>query len=135
MAQCLLICDVNLYIEADLSILLVKEYDLNTHIKSYYAYITKWTLKNAEILKAPPEPENEYDKYAVAVENCDDVIGQLSKGRSARFAETVSHFLRTSNENCCRSQVTDQKVNFGVFGERTKKTFNLAKISNYRSSN
>ena len=94
---------------------------MNTHIKSYHAYITKWTLKNEEILKAPPEPENEYDKYAVAVENCGDVVGQLSKGRSARFAETVSLFLRASNKNCCRSQVTDQKVNLGVFGERTKK--------------
>ena len=66
MAQCLFICDVNLLIEEDLSILLVKEYDLKTYVKSYHAYMTKWTPKNGEILKARPEPENEYDKYAVA---------------------------------------------------------------------
>ena len=68
MTQCLFICDVNLSIEEDLSILLVKEYDLKIHIKGYHAYMTKWTPKNGEILKARPESENEYDKYEVAVD-------------------------------------------------------------------
>ena len=54
MAQCLFISDVNLLIEEDLSILLVKEYDLKTHIKGYHAYMTKWTPKNGDILKARP---------------------------------------------------------------------------------
>ena len=106
MAQWLFICDVNLSIEEDLSILLVKEYDQKTHIKGYLAYMTKWTPKNGEILKARTEPENEYDKYAVAVERCGDVVGHLSKGRSARFAKTVLYFLPASNENCCRVEVT-----------------------------
>ena len=96
MAQCLFICDVNLSIEEDLSILLVKEYDLKTHIKGYQAYMTKWTPKN---------------EYAVTVERCGDVVGHLSKGRSARFAKTVSYFLRASNENCCRVEVTGKRVN------------------------
>ena len=111
MAQCLFICDINLSIVEDLSILLVKEYDLETHIKGYHAYMTKWTPKNGEILKARPEPENEYDKYAV--ERCGDVVGHLSKGRSARFAKTVSYFLRASNENCCRVEVTGKRANLG----------------------
>ena len=99
MAQCLFICDINLSIEDDLSILLVKEYDLKTHNKGCHAYMTKWTPKNGEVFKARPEPENEYDKYAVAVERCGDVVGHFSKGRSAGFAKTVSYFLRASNEN------------------------------------
>ena len=37
---------------------MIKEYDLKTHIKGYHAYMTKWTPKNGEILKAPLEPEN-----------------------------------------------------------------------------
>ena len=111
MAQWLFICDFNLSIEEDLSILLVKEYNLKTHIKGYHAYMTKWTPKNGEILKARPEPENEYDKYAVAVERCGDVVGHLSKGRSAHFAKTVSYFIRASNENCCRVEVTSKRVN------------------------
>ena len=78
MAQWLFICDVNLSIEEDLSILFVKEYYLKTHIKGYHAYMTKWTPKNGEIHKARPEPENEYDKYGVAVESCGDVVGHPS---------------------------------------------------------
>ena len=83
--QCLFICEVNLSTEEDLSILLVKEYDLTTHIKGYHAYMTKWTPKNGEILKTRREPENEYDKYAVTVERYGDVVRHLSKGRSVRF--------------------------------------------------
>ena len=105
MAQCLFICDIDLSIE-DLQIFLIKEYDLKTRIKGYYAYMTKWTPKNWEILKARPEPGNEYDKYAVAVEGCSDVVGHLSKGRSARFAKTISYFLRAT-------EVTGKSVNLG----------------------
>ena len=113
MAQCLFICEVNLSIKEDLSILLVKEYDLKTQINSDHAYMMRWTPKNGEIFKARPEPKNEYDKYAVTAERCGDVVGHLSKGRSARFTKTVSYFLRASNENCCRVEVTDKIVNLG----------------------
>ena len=68
--------------------------------------MTKWTPKNGEILKAPPEPENEYDKYAATFERCADVVGHLPKLRSARFTKTVPYFLRPSNENCCHVEVT-----------------------------
>ena len=51
MTQWLFICDVNLSIEEDLSILLAKEYNLKTHIKGYHAYMTKWTPKKGENLK------------------------------------------------------------------------------------
>ena len=75
--------------------------------------MTKWTAKNGEILKARPEPENEYDKYAVAVEKCGDVVGHLSKRSSARFSKTVSYFPRANNENCCRVELTGKRVNLG----------------------
>ena len=113
MAQWLFICDVNLSIEEDLSILLVKEYDLKTHIKGYHAYMTKWTPKNGEILKVQLEPKNEYDKYAVEVQRCGDVVEHCSKERSARFTKIVSYFLRASNENCCGVEVTGKRVNLG----------------------
>ena len=71
--------------------------------------MTKWTPKNGGIPKAQPEPENEYDKYTVAVERCGDVVGHISKGRSARFTKSVSYFLRPSNGNCCRTEVTGKK--------------------------
>ena len=72
--------------------------------------MTKWTPKYGEILKARPEPENEYDKYAVAVAG--DVVGHIFKGRSARFAKTVSYFLHASNENCW-VEVAGKRVNLG----------------------
>ena len=55
MAQWLFVSDINLSIEEDLSILLVDEYDLKTHIKVYHFYMTKWTPKNGEILKVRPD--------------------------------------------------------------------------------
>ena len=113
MVQWLFVSCVNLSIKEDLSILLVKEYDLKTHIKVYHTYMTKRTSKNGEILKVRPEPENEYNKYAVAVERCGDVVGHLSKGRSACLTKTVSYFLCASNDNCCRVEVTGKRVNSG----------------------
>ena len=41
------------------------------------------------------------------------MVGHLSKGRSALFAKTVSYFLRASNENCCRVEVTGKRVKLG----------------------
>ena len=75
--------------------------------------MTKWTPENGDILKARPEPGNEYGKYAVAVKRRGDVVRHLFKERFARFAETVSHFLPASNENCCRVEVTGKRVNLG----------------------
>ena len=113
MAQWLFICDVNLSIEEKLSILLVKEYDLKAHIKGYHAYMTKWTPKYGEILKARPEPNNEYDNYVVTVERCGNVVEHFSKGRTARFAKSVLYFLRASNENCYRVEVMGKIINLG----------------------
>ena len=31
----------------------------------------------------------------------------------SRFTKTVSYFLRASNENCCRVEVTGKRVNLG----------------------
>ena len=69
--------------------------------------------QKGKFLKARPEPENEYDKYAVAVERCGNVVAHLSKGKCAHFAKTVLYFLRASNENCCRVEVTGKRVNLG----------------------
>ena len=52
-----------------------------------------------EFLKARLEPENEFDKFAVTVEKYDVVVGHFSKGKTGRFAKTISFFLRGSNES------------------------------------
>ena len=43
-----------------------------------------WTLILGENLSTRPEPENEIDKYAVAVTKEARVIGHLKKGKTGR---------------------------------------------------
>ena len=64
--------------EEELPIILLKEYELNSHIKGYHAYMMKWNPTLVEFYKSRLEPKNEFDKFAVAVEKCDAVVGHLS---------------------------------------------------------
>lgn len=100
-------------IEEELPIILLKEYKLSSHVKGYHAYMTIWEPKNGEFLETRLEPENEFDKYAVAVIKNSVVVGHLAKGKSGRFAKTISFFLRTSNDNSCKVEVTGKRVNLG----------------------
>ena len=59
------------------------------------------------------EAENEFDKFTVSVRKCDAVVEHLSKGKSYRFAKVVSFFLRGSNENSFKIEVTGKRVNLG----------------------
>ena len=101
--------DMNFSTEEELPIMLLEEYELNSHIKGYHAYIMKWNPTLGEFLKARVESENEFDKFVVAVEKCDVVVGHLSKRKTGRFAKTVSCFLRGSNENSYKVEVTGEK--------------------------
>ena len=51
---------MNLWIEEELPLILLKEYELNSHTKGYHTDMMKF-------LKAGLEPENEFDKFVVAV--------------------------------------------------------------------
>ena len=64
-----------------------------------------------KFLKARLELRNEFDKYAVAFEKCDVVVGHLSKGKPARFAKTISYILRESNEHSCKVEDFGKRVN------------------------
>ena len=112
--------DMNFSIEEDLPIILLKEYELNFHIKGYHVYIMKWNPTLREFLKARLEPENEFDKFSIAVRKCDVVVGHSSKKKYGRFANTISFFLRRSNENACKVEVTERRVNLCNGGELAK---------------
>ena len=73
--------DHRLQLEEDLPILLIKEYDVKSHIKGHHAYMNIWEPTIGEVLKARLEPENEFDKFAVAVEKRGAVVGHLAKGK------------------------------------------------------
>ena len=65
-----------------------------------------------ESLTARPEPDNEIDKYAVAVTKDARVIGHLKKGKTGRYAKTVFYFLRANPMNTANITVTGKRVNF-----------------------
>ena len=75
--------------------------------------MTLWEPKNGEFLETRCEPENELDKYAVAVIKNSVVVRHLAKGKTGRFARTISFFLRVSNDNSCKVEVTGKRVNLG----------------------
>ena len=75
--------------------------------------MTIWETKNGEFLGTCFEPENELDKYAVAAIKNSVVVGQLAKGKTSRFSKTISFYLRASNDNSCKVEVTGKRVNFG----------------------
>ena len=47
-------------IEEKLSVILIKEYKLNSYIKGYHGYIMKWNATLGEFLKVQLESENEF---------------------------------------------------------------------------
>ena len=54
-----------------------KEFETESVIKGYHAYMNDWALILRENLPTSSEPENEIDKYAVAVTKDAQVIGHL----------------------------------------------------------
>ena len=66
--------------------LLFKKYDLKSHIKGYHAHMKKWNPTTGELLKARFKPENEFDKFAVAVENVVlflEIVVKLKLGKNS----------------------------------------------------
>ena len=77
-------------IEVERPIILLKEYELNSSIRGYHAYMMKCNPTLGIFLKARLEPENEFEKFAFAVEKCDIVVENLRKGKTGLFAKTIS---------------------------------------------
>ena len=61
---------------------IIKKFETESVIKGFHAYMNDWTTILGEILSIRPEPENEIDKYAVAVTKDARVIGHLKKGKT-----------------------------------------------------
>ena len=84
---------MNFSIEEELPIILLKEYELNSHIKRYHAYMMKWKATLGEFLKAQWEPETHLDKFAIVVKKSDVVVGHSSKEKNGRFPKYISFFF------------------------------------------
>ena len=75
--------------------------------------MTIWEPKNGEFLKTRLKPEHELGKYAIAVIKNSVVVGHFAKGKTVRFAKSISFFLRASNDISCKIEVTGKRVNLG----------------------
>ena len=97
------ICGKRISLSYEISLVIVREFKCESMIKGYHAYMNDWTPVLGESLQTRPEPENEIDKYAVAVTKDEKVIGHLKKGKTGRYAKTI--FANIT--------VTGKRVNLG----------------------
>ena len=61
----------------------------------FHVYRNKWKPVIGEVLKRCMEPQNEVDKYPVAVIFHCICFGHLPKGKSEKYAKTIFYFLKT----------------------------------------
>ena len=92
MTKKLIFEEVNFSIEEELEIILIKRFDVESHIKGYHAYMNEWTPETGEILKTRLEPENVVE-----------IVGHLNKRNSGCFAKTTFYFLRANHGNTLSS--------------------------------
>ena len=80
----------------------------------FYVYWNNWEVVIGEILKACMEPQNEVDKYTMAVvDKENNIIGHLPKGKSVKYAKTIFYFLISDLLNICYIKITGEAVNLG----------------------
>ena len=99
-------CGVKLSSSYEMPLVIIKEFETESVIKGYHAYMNDWTPILGENLSTRSEPENEIDKYAVAITKDTRVIGHLKKGKTGRYAKTVFYFLRANLMNTISITVT-----------------------------
>ena len=107
------LCGVKLSSSSEMPLVTIKEFETESVIKGYHAYMNGWTPILGKNLSTHPEPGNEIDKYAVAVTKDARVIGHLKKGKTGRNAKTVFYFVRANKMNTASITVTGKRVNFG----------------------
>ena len=107
------VCGKKIPLSYEISLVIIREYKCESMIKGYHVYMSEWTPVLGESLRTRPEPENEIDKYAVAVTKDDKVIGHLKKGKTGRYAKTIFYFLRANPTNIANITVTGKRANLG----------------------
>ena len=107
------LCDVKLSSSYEMPFVTIEEFEAESVIKEYHAYMNDWTPILGENVSIRPELENEIDEYAVAGTTDARVIGHLKKGKAGRYAKTDFYFIRANPMNAARITVTWKSVNFG----------------------
>ena len=94
-------------------LVIIKEFETESVIKGCHAYMNDWTPILGENLSARPEPQNQIEKYAVAITKDARVIGHLNKGKTGRYAKTIFYFLQANPMSTASITVMGKRVNFG----------------------
>ena len=103
--------DVAIAFDAELPIVVTKNWEVASYVKGYHVYKRVWTPISNEVLQTHREPENPTDKYAVCVLKDGKVVGHLKKGSNGRFAKTIFYFLRSDTYAKCCVKITGKPVN------------------------
>ena len=97
-----------------MEIILLIYFEIESTVMGFHVYQNNWKPAIGEVLKTCMESQKEIDKYAVAVvDNEDNVIGLLSKGKSGKYTKTIFYFLKTDPLNICHVKITGYAVNLG----------------------
>ena len=75
------LCAVKLSSSYEMPLVIIKEFETESAIKRYHAYMNDWTPILGKNLSTRPDPENKIDKYGVAVTKDAQVIWHLKKGK------------------------------------------------------
>ena len=61
----------------DIPIIVVRNNDVLSYVKGYHLYKNVWTSRWQDQVQGETEPNNGVDKYAVAVKNNGEIVGDL----------------------------------------------------------
>ena len=92
----------NFLFQGELPIVVVQEHELSSFLMGHHEYRNTWKPIVGQVLQCQMEPDNDVDKYAVAVMNKDRVVGHLMKLKNGKFAKTVFFFVRVDLTNSAK---------------------------------
>ena len=95
--------------EEPMEIILLTYHEMKSTVMGFHVYQDKWEPVIGETLNTHMEPQNEVDKYAVAVLDKEkNVIGHLPKWTSGKYAKTIFYFLGNDSVNFARLKLQDR---------------------------
>ena len=65
--------------QEEVPVIILKEFEIDTHVKGHHVYKGMWIPENGENLDAQTEPNNPVDKYAACIRKSGEVVGHLKK--------------------------------------------------------
>ena len=111
-----------------MEIILLTYIEIESTLVGFHVYRKNWEPVLGEVLKTCMEPQNE------VVDNENNVIGHLPKGKSEKYAKTICCFLKTDPLNICHVKITRKALNLGD-NKRMKIPCVLQFTGNYKMIN